>query len=72
MNADVFITIVYSGTAVLVAVMALVLILPQIRREEVRYESPDARRTRPADPPEGPARDGHGGTSQAERGVPVQ
>jgi hypothetical protein len=72
MNADVFITIVYSGTAVLVAVIGLLLVVPQMRREKVRDESPDARRTRPVDPPEGPARDDHGGTARAERGVPGQ
>lgn len=36
MNPDVFITIVFVGIAVLVALVPLVLVVPQIRRDEMR------------------------------------
>ena len=39
MNPDVFITIVFVGIAVLIAIVALVSVLPQIRRDEARTRS---------------------------------
>jgi hypothetical protein len=36
MNPDVFITIVFVGIAVLAALAALVFVVPQIRRDEMR------------------------------------
>jgi hypothetical protein len=48
LNADVFITIVYAGTAVLVALGALLLIVPQVRRDKRAggAATRDARRSR--------------------------
>lgn len=46
MNPDVFITIAFVGIAVLVALVALVFVVPNARREDARLE----RRERPRRP----------------------
>jgi hypothetical protein len=43
MNPDVFITIVFVGIAVLAAVVALVFVVPQIRRDDARVRRSSTR-----------------------------
>jgi len=48
MNPDVFITIVFAGIAVLAALIAVVFVVPQIRREGVRASGGASRQSRGA------------------------
>ncbi|HWC56846.1 MAG TPA: hypothetical protein VG434_07760 [Sphingomicrobium sp.] len=46
MNPDVFITIAFAGIAVLVPLVALLFVVPQVRREEARVAHSEAGRVR--------------------------
>lgn len=45
MNPDVFITIVFAGIAVLVALVGLVFVVPNARREDARLARGEPRRS---------------------------
>ena len=44
MNPDLFITIAFVGIAVLAALLALVVVLPQVRQESARVRERESRR----------------------------
>jgi hypothetical protein len=63
MNPDVFITIAFSGIAVLVVLVPLVLTMPRIRREAALVQERELGRSPSGATP--------GSTPKGERGAPV-
>lgn len=71
MNPDVFITIVFVGIAVLVALVALVFVVPNARREDARVARGEPRRPPRAPIAEGSEREKRTGTAKAGRDAAV-
>lgn len=71
MNPDVFITTVFGGIAVLVAVSVLLFVVPSARREDARVARREPRRTQRAPAAEAPEREQHSPTAKPERSAPV-
>lgn len=67
MNPDVFITIVFVGIAVLVALVGLVFVVPNARREDARVARGERRRPPRATGAEGSEREKQPATAKAGR-----